>query len=603
MPQGTIFFFGAVALSLLHSAMCAALIVLDYTENHVFTFAASNVGAFLFWQFIPMIVAVIPGLVWEAIYYEVCRLQPYRDLASSQGSTLKDSLSQTYMTSFSWFVPYHALRHPNDHRALAMICTTYLLSYGIVPAVTAAMIEVRWNSDYAESTVRPIVWLTSLGLLASIFAVASAIAAFVMVRRQESGLYSNPASLADLGSLIAQSNILQKFQAISSFETQEGIDKALGALQLGLLHTENSQRITLLDPGQAVQESTKTVWQRDLKEAHPWSLWGRTYVGLNIILLVSVIVMFVVLFQHAYASITERNITLMNGNAPAIKVCSAILALANAAVYSNWHLNVALLRPYHLLAECLPGTSSPVQGTQHSKLRGSSRALRMDFTGSALFNLTRPGSLTFDVWVMAVCALLTQLGVIIRPGTFQNLSLIYAYGLQNSGVGYRSYAASDLNISAGVPPLRIILYFHEGIYMFFALMALLVVMMHKRKPFLPRKPYTLSSHILYLCHGTELLKDLDGMSMLPKKARDARLKRNGHRYAFGWVEDEAKTGSYIGINRLESIGRQFQYPEADDRHIRQSRLEVSRDEYERRYPGNACGGKVRRDTEWPDNPL
>jgi hypothetical protein len=69
-------------LILLHSAMCAALIVLKYTENKVFTFAASNTGAFLFWQFVPMIVAVIPGLIWEGIYNEFCRLQPYRDLAS-----------------------------------------------------------------------------------------------------------------------------------------------------------------------------------------------------------------------------------------------------------------------------------------------------------------------------------------------------------------------------------------------------------------------------------------------------------------------------------------------------------------------------------------
>jgi hypothetical protein len=198
---------------------------------------------------------------------------------------------------------------------------------------------------------------TSLGLLASTLAAASAIAAFVVVHRQKSGLYSSPASLADLGSLIAQSNVLQKFQALSSFKTQEGIEKALGALQLGFLHTGTSQRITLLDPGQAVQESTKTVWQRDLKEAHPWSLWGRTYVGLNIILLVPFIVMFVVLYQQAYISITERDITLMNGNAPAIKVCSAILALTNAAVYSNWNLNVAILQPYHLVAECLLGTS------------------------------------------------------------------------------------------------------------------------------------------------------------------------------------------------------------------------------------------------------
>jgi hypothetical protein len=289
-------------LDFLHSAMCAALIVLNYNENKVITFAASNTGAFLFWQFIAMIVAVIPGLIWEGLYNEVCRLQPCRDLASSRGSTLKDNLSQTYMTSFSSVVPYHALRHPNDRRVLAMTCTTYLLSYGMVPAVTATMIEVRWDSDYTESTVQPIVWLTSLGLLASTLAVALAIAAFLIVHRQKSGLYSSPASLADLGSLIAQSNVLQKFQAISSFETQEGIDKAFEALQLGLLHKGTSQRITLLDPGQAVRDSTKTVWLLDLEEAHPWSLWGRTYVGLNIILLVPFIVVFVVLYQQACKS-------------------------------------------------------------------------------------------------------------------------------------------------------------------------------------------------------------------------------------------------------------------------------------------------------------
>lgn len=586
--------------------MCAAFIVLNYTETRVFTFGASNAGAFLFWQFIPMIVAVIPGLVWEGIYNEACRLQPYRDLAKPGGSTLKDSLSQTYLTSFSWFVPYHALRHPNDHKALAMICTTYLLSYGVIPTITAAMIEVRWDDEYTESTVRPIVWLISLGFLASILAVASAIAASVMLHRQKSGLYSSPASLAGLGSLIAQSNILQKFRAIPSFETQEGIDKALGALLVGLSHTGASQQITLLDADQTVQESTKTVWKRESKEAHPWWLWGRTYVGLNVILLVPTIVMVVVLWQQAYKSVVEEDITYLDGNAPAIKVCTAIITLANAAVMSNWHLNVALLQPYHRLAEYWPGKSSPPKGTPSSKLLGSTSALRLDFAGSALFNLTQPGLLTFDVWLMAVCALLTQLAVVIRPATFQNLALITAYGLQISSTsynGYSTYDASDLSIPAGVPPLRIILYVHEAIYAFTAFIALLIVMVRKRKPFLPRKPYTLSSHILYLCHGTELLEDLDGMSTLPKKARDSRLKRKAQKYALGWVEDEAKTGAYIGIDRLERISRRFQYPKADDREIYESRLELSRVEYDQRYPGNKYGIKVRRDAEWPYNPL
>ena len=591
-------------MTLLHSAMCAALVVLKYagTETKVFTFAASNAGAFLLWQFIPMITAVIPGLIWEGIYNEVCLLQPYRDLASSRGSTLKESLSQTYLTSFSWFVPYHALRHPNDHRPLAMICTTYLLSYGVVPAITAAMIEVRWDYGYTKSTVQPILWLTSLGLLASMLAVALAIAAFVMLHRQESGLYSSPASLAGLGSLVAQSDVLQRFQAVPSFDTQEGIDKALGALRLGLIHTGTSQRITLLDPDQHVQESPKTVWQRSFKEAHPWVLQGRTYVGLNLILLVPIIAIVGVLYPQTYASIIEDDARQIDGNAPAIRICSALIALANAAVYSNWHLHVALLQPYYSLADHWPVANSPVQGTKQTKLQGSSSALQMNFAGSALLNLTQPGQLTLELWLMTVCALLTQLGVIVRPATFQNLAFFIAYDVQNNPDDPQ-YGARNIGIPAGVPPLNTILNVYEGIYAFAAFFALLVVIIAKRKPFLPRKPYTLSSHILYLCHGTELLKDLDGMSTLPKKARDARLERNGHKYALGWMEDEAKTGSYIGINRLERIGRKFIYPKAKDHDIQQSRLEVSRDEYERLYPDNKCGGKVRRDAEWPDNPL
>lgn len=360
----------------------------------------------------------------------------------------------------------------------------------------------------------------------------------------------------------------------------------------------------MLDPDQAVQESTKTVWQRDLKEAHPWWLWGRTYIGLNVIILVPGIVTVVVLWQQTYKSLIEEDITYLDGNALAVKVCTAIIALGNAAITSNWHLDVALLQPYHHLAEYWPGKSSPPKGTP-SKLLGSTSALRLDFAGSALFNFTQPGLLTFDVWFMAVANLWTQLTVIIRTATFQNLRLIVAYGLQTSSAAYPypTYNASDLNIPAGVSPLRIILNVHEGIYLFTAFVSLLIVMVKKRKPFLPRKPYTLPPHILYLCHGTELLEDLDGMSTLPKKSRDSRLERRGQKYALGWMENEAKTGAYIAINRLECISRRFQYPKAEGREIQESRLELSRVEYDQLYPGNKYGVKVRQDAGWPYNPL
>jgi hypothetical protein len=50
------------------------------------------------------------------------------------------------------------------------------------------------------------------------------------------------------------------------------------------------------------------------------------------------------------------------------------------------------------------------------------------------------------------------------------------------------------------------------------------------------------------------------MSMLSKKARDRQLTRNNYKYGFGWILDEAKEYSYVGINRFEKISAVFNYP-------------------------------------------
>lgn len=48
--------------------------------------------------------------------------------------------------------------------------------------------------------------------------------------------------------------------------------------------------------------------------------------------------------------------------------------------------------------------------------------------------------------------------------------------------------------------------------------------------------------------------------MLSKKTRDHRLTRNNHKYRFGWILDDAKEYSYVGIDRFEKIDAVFKYP-------------------------------------------
>lgn len=587
------FFVLAVALTLLQSALCAVLIVFNYTESKIFTFDASNAPAFFFWQFVPIMLAVVSGVIWEVIYIEVCRLQPYRDLASPQGSTLKNSLSQTYLTSFSWFVPYHALRHTGRHTGLAAISMTYLLSYGVLPTISVAMIKIHWNDSITEGTAQPLVYFIGLALIVSLSTVAFAIAGFVILQRQRSGLHNNPGSLASLGALVAESNLLERFQSLRSFDTQDGINKALGDLQLGLEHTGTAYQISVLDPSRNLPDVTQQPWRRDTFEAHPWWLRGWTYIGLNIIMFVPIIVFYSVIMQQAEAAVIEDNPLEINGGAFAIKVTTAIMALINSAIYANWHLNVAILQPYYKLTRCVKTYKDGKAVKQ--KLQGSSSALRMDFTGSAIANLIQRGQ-SFDVWLMAVCALLTQLAVIIRPAVFQNLAFFVVLAFKDNPL-LSSYF-QDTNVPAGVAPLRTICYVFEIIYGVFGLPALFLILIRWRKPFVPRKPYTLSSQILYLCHSTDLLEDLKGMSTLPSKARDTRLRQSGHKYALGWCEDEAKTCSYVSLDRLENIGRRFEYPKEDAPDIR--RRDPSQQAYERVRPGGFDIYKTRREAGWPN---
>lgn len=47
--------------------------------------------------------------------------------------------------------------------------------------------------------------------------------------------------------------------------------------------------------------------------------------------------------------------------------------------------------------------------------------------------------------------------------------------------------------------------------------------------------------------------------MLSKKGRERRLKLQGHKYGFGWMEGRHETAR-VGINRIENIGEEFKYP-------------------------------------------
>lgn len=56
-----------------------------------------------------------------------------------------------------------------------------------------------------------------------------------------------------------------------------------------------------------------------------------------------------------------------------------------------------------------------------------------------------------------------------------------------------------------------------------------------RWPHLPVDPRTIAGAMYYVC-DSRMLETLDGLSTLPKKDRDLRIRRMGRRYGFGYVK-------------------------------------------------------------------
>ena len=88
---------------------------------------------------------------------------------------------------------------------------------------------------------------------------------------------------------------------------------------------------------------------------------------------------------------------------------------------------------------------------------------------------------------------------------------------------------------------------------------------------MPRKPWTVASMILYLCHSEGLLEDVSGTSMMVKQEREAVLRERGGIYRFGWFkrprgtaseseeEAEDRTEWVVGINLAEEVTQPYVY--------------------------------------------
>lgn len=485
-----------------------------------------------------MVVVVGVSILWELVDVTVRRLEPFYQLLRPNGAKIKDSLSLDYITAFNYFVPIQTAKR--RHWAVCLSSTVYLLSFGVLPVLTSVMWRIQWQDDGSGVVAVRILGVAG-SLLISLAAAIVALALWVLLHRRASGLFGDPAGIGGIASLITGSNILPHMRLARSYDRQASIDDLFNGCRIKLGYSEDRRdpyQIQLLSTLPVTKYPINSPFMQSRKEAHPVWLWARTTFLLGIVMIAPVI----------YIEIT------VTGTVPvhlwARKPCYTLGAFVASALWQMWQRDISMFEPYYQL-------------TPRSKGRdyrgGTAWAVHFDFIScpsfSVIFHALRNHSQSYLTCYISLCSFLVQIAVIILPVAFEN-NMAYLEAVECSGDSDNAPVLRQLQIGASQAALYIS--YPIAITCF---IGWLTMMARRRKPIMPRKPFTLSSTAMYLCNSSGLLEDFSGTSMMSKKERERTVQKRARKYRFGWFLSGVGHEWHVGVEREAAVQQAYKFGE------------------------------------------
>lgn len=169
-------------------------------------------GTYFVIKFLPTIVAVIYGVIWQMTDLEVRRLEAYYQLSKEGGATAAETLNVDYITNLSFLRPLHAYRL--RHYAVTVCSIASLLAVSAVPTLTSACIiltpdrETRTqNPDGTKEILIDPTWSRVLEAVLLLIAVMGAVLFYQLTTRR-SGLLADVKGIAGLAAMANVSHIL-----------------------------------------------------------------------------------------------------------------------------------------------------------------------------------------------------------------------------------------------------------------------------------------------------------------------------------------------------------------------------------------------------------
>ncbi|KAL2017628.1 hypothetical protein VTK56DRAFT_1896 [Thermocarpiscus australiensis] len=499
-------------------------------------------------KFLPMLVAVSYGVLWQITNFDVMRLEPFYQLSKEGGALAAESINVDYLTQFNLFRPFRALHC--RHYAVAVSSVASLLANTMVPMLGAACIVLSPDRDtrlrFPNAEKRILIhhiWSRLLTVVFSVIAFLGCIL-FYQLHTRRSGLLADVKGIAGIASMATVSHILMDFKDMD-VATHQDIHRKLRHHRYVLRNSSLAPDDDLHPPSQLERDR----YTRNHLSANPHPLMLRRAGAVPLITAI-------LLFTALLPTVLFTPATALTDRAPwAVTLTAVCIKLGWGALETD----VRVTEPYYLLWRrhappktlALDYTAVPFGGV--AALGLANRHWLVFFVGF--------GTVLAEVLTVLVTSLATVEGRVFvaalmggRPDTGAATSATTAEG-QGQGQGdggLRGDEADDV-INAGqetVPSFWVSLAVALLILLYMGAVAA-VVYVRRRRAFLPRQPNTIASVLAYI-HQSKMLYDFVGTAKLSSAAMVRKLEALGKTYGLGWFRGRDGQ-SHCGVDEEELL--------------------------------------------------
>ena len=482
-----------------------------------------NPGLYFVFKFVPTIITVTYGVLWQNTDFEVKRLEAFYQMSKDGGALAAESINVDYITLFNFGRPLLALHR--RHYAVFISSVATLLAVSLVPTLGAAVLVLSPDRATRLSNPDEVKMITVSAVLSRVLTATFLFIAilgcvlFYQLTTRRSGLLADVKGIAGLASMAVVSHIMVDFTDMDTAKPKD------------IHHKLKNRRYELRNSSLFSKDFMSKRETDRYKDAHlsenPHPLMLRKEGCIPFIIGVVLFLILVPLFLFTPASVITY------------KAPWAVTALA-VCIKLGWgslETSIRMLEPYYILAQ------------RHAP----PKTLMLDYTAMP-FAVVAVRALFNRHWIV----FLVGWGTVLVEGL-----TIFATSLaQVEGKDLLDLIAADpgnlLNkeLGSGSETVRsfVVTIALTGFILSYLIIVASLVFVRRRHPFLPRQPNTIAS-VLAFVHQSKMLYDFVGTSKFTNAQMRDKLESLGKTYGLGWfsgrdsqmhcgVDEEELTGSY-----------------------------------------------------------